>query len=152
MLELWIGANAALYFSCTRSSSRLNVGHVPIYNNVKFAPAGHLRHPRRDVTYIAFYCVLMGKVCYDIKLLGGNQMTLCMKHSKFTKFNVPASHLWTDKDFEIVVVGHCLMKLSRSMGIYLELHDITTHDKALFSVFTLGKVLGTRLHKFAAAF
>ena len=37
MLELWIGVKAARYFPCTRSSSRLNVGHVPIYNNGKFA-------------------------------------------------------------------------------------------------------------------
>ena len=62
MLELWIGVKAARYFPCTQSSSRLNVGHVPIYNNGKFAPASHLSHPRRDVTYIAFHCVLMGKV------------------------------------------------------------------------------------------
>ena len=65
MLELWIGVKAARYFPCTRSSSRLNVGHVPIYNNGKFAPACHLRHHRRDVTYIAFYCVLMGKVYWN---------------------------------------------------------------------------------------
>ena len=36
-------------------------GHVPIYNNGKFAPASLLRHPRRDVTYIAFQLRLNGK-------------------------------------------------------------------------------------------
>ena len=51
---------------CTRSSSRLNICHASIYNNVKFAPAALLRHPRRDVTYIAFLCVLMGKVYWRL--------------------------------------------------------------------------------------
>ena len=64
MLELWIGVKAARYFPCTRSSSRLNVGHVPTYNNGKFVPTSLLRHPRRDITYIAFHYVLMGKVYY----------------------------------------------------------------------------------------
>ena len=68
MLELWTGVKAARYFPCTRSSSRLNVGHVSIYNNGKFAPASYLRHPRRDVTYIAFHCVLMGKVYWGMGL------------------------------------------------------------------------------------
>ena len=40
-----------------------------------------------------------------------------------------ALYLWTDKDFEIVVVGHCLVKILIS----------TWNFKAFLYVFTFGK-------------
>ena len=58
MLELWIYVLAAWYLQYA-SSSHLKVGYVTHNDNGEFAPAGLPRHTRREVTFTAFYCVLM---------------------------------------------------------------------------------------------
>ena len=75
MLELWIGVKAAWDYPVREGSCHLNVGHVPVYSNGKFDPAGLPRHPRRDITYTAFHCVLMGKVYCR----GGGWYVMCAK-------------------------------------------------------------------------
>ena len=52
----------SLGFPVREGSSHLNVGHIPVYSNVKFAPASLLRHPRRDVMYSTHILMLVGKV------------------------------------------------------------------------------------------
>ena len=64
ILEHWIGVQTAWYFPCTQTSSHLNLGYVPVYSNGEFDPASLPRHPRCDITYTAFYHVLMGKIYY----------------------------------------------------------------------------------------
>ena len=65
LLELWIGFQTVWDFSCTRSSSHLNIGHVPIYNNGEFVRGTFWRYPRCDVTDSMHILMLVGKVYYN---------------------------------------------------------------------------------------
>ena len=49
-------------FQFMRKFAPMKISRYTVYSNGKFTPAGLPRHPRRDVTYTAIHCVLMGKV------------------------------------------------------------------------------------------
>ena len=55
-------SKAAHNFSCTQSSSRLNVGDVVVNNSGEFAPTTFWRYPRCDVTNSMHIFILVGKV------------------------------------------------------------------------------------------
>ena len=49
-----------------KGSSHLNVGHVLIHSNGKFAPAGIPRHPRCDVMDSVHISMLVGKIYWHL--------------------------------------------------------------------------------------
>ena len=77
-------SKAAHDFSCTQSSSRLNVGHVVVNNSGEFAPTTFWRYPRRDVTNSIHILILVGRVY---------STSTCASFCCFPYFGWPMSHL-----------------------------------------------------------
>lgn len=77
-------SKAAHNFSCTQSSSRLNVGDVVVNNSGEFAPTTFWRYPRCDVTNSMHIFILVGKVY---------STSTCASLCCFPYFGWPMSHL-----------------------------------------------------------